>query len=113
MEYSALRLETLALHVVLRAGLATDAVNPTAEMEVAAWKQLKSTFSLVTVELEVETTKGVEATDDQWEFGLTSLRSEVPETQKGLCGRARYLFITPRLVTRLDTLCRDDHLRRT
>ena len=82
--YSALRLETLALHVLLRAGghLATDPVNPSAQMELAAWNQLKGTFTLVAVEWEVETTEGVEATDDQWEFGLTSLRSEVPETQK-------------------------------
>ena len=82
--YSALRLETLALHVLLRAGghLATDPVNPSAQMELAAWNQLKGTFSLVAVEWKVETTEGVEATDDQWEFGLTSLRSEVPETQK-------------------------------
>ena len=81
--YSALRLETLALHVLLRARhLATDPVNPTAKMELAAWNQLKGTFSLVAVEWKVETTEGVEATDDQWEFGLTSLRSEVPETQK-------------------------------
>ena len=81
--YSALRLETLALHVLLRAAhLATDPVNPTAQMELAAWNQLKGTFSVVAVEWEVETTEGVEATDDQWEFGLTSLRSEVPETQK-------------------------------
>ena len=79
MEYSALRLETLAFHVVLRAGLATDTINPTAKMEVAAWNQLKGAYKVVEIEVEVLTSKGVEATDSQWEFGSTSSFRNYPE----------------------------------
>ena len=73
MEYSALRLETLALHEVPKGSLATDAeVSPTAKMEVEAWKQLEGKQMVVEMEVKVQTSKGVEVTDDQWEFGTLS-----------------------------------------
>ena len=73
MEYSALRLETLALHEVPKGSLATDAeVSPTAKMEVEAWKQLEGKQKVVEMEVKVQTSKGVEVTDDQWEFGTLS-----------------------------------------
>ena len=82
MEYSALKLETLALHVLLRAGLAPVDVNPIAKKEMAAWMQLMGTYSLVKVEVEVLTIEGEKATEEQWEFGLTSRRNEIPEAQQ-------------------------------
>ena len=98
MEYLAPSLETLALQVffkiiiflifkatiiylqvILKAGLATDRVSPTAKMEVAAWRRLEGTYALVDMELEVLTKEGGEVTGDQWDFGSLSGFSFIPE----------------------------------
>ena len=91
MEYSALKLETLALHVLLRAGLAPVDVNPIAKKEMAAWKQLMGTYSLVKVEVEVLTIKGEKATEEQWEFGLTSRNED--EAQQGCIIQLESCFV--------------------
>ena len=50
MENSTLRIETLALHVELKASLPMDdLVSPTVKMEVAAWKQLEGCYRVVDV----------------------------------------------------------------
>ena len=84
MEYSALRLETLALHVLLKARLATDNLSPTAKMEVAAWKQLEGSYRVVEVNLQDQTIQGGEATDDQFDFASTRSYGYRPEEQSGI-----------------------------
>ena len=51
MRYSALRLETLALHVVLKAGLPTDHLGPIHQAEVAAWNWFKGYYRVVGVQV--------------------------------------------------------------
>ena len=51
MEYSALRLETLALHEVLKAGLPTDQLDPVTQSEVAAWKWIKGDYRVAGVQV--------------------------------------------------------------
>ena len=51
MEYSALRLETLALHKVLLAGLPTDQLGPVTQSEVAVWKWIKGDYRVVGVQV--------------------------------------------------------------
>ena len=51
MEYSALRLETLALHEVLKAGLPTDQLGPVNQRELAAWKWFKGYYRVVGVQV--------------------------------------------------------------
>ena len=67
------------MQVILKAGLATDWVSPTAKMEVAAWRRLEGTYALVDMELEVLTKQGKEVTRDQWDFGSLSGFSFIPE----------------------------------
>ena len=71
MEYSALRLETLALmQQVIKASLPTVALSPIAKVEVASWNQLKGCYRVVDQKgdekVQVQTKEGEEATDDQW-----------------------------------------------
>ena len=51
MRYSALRLETLALHVVLKAGLPTDHLGQVHQAEVAAWNLFKGDYRVVGVQV--------------------------------------------------------------
>ena len=51
MEYSALRLETLALHEVVKAGLPTDQLGPVSQTEVAAWNWIKGEYRVVGVQV--------------------------------------------------------------
>ena len=64
---------------ILKAGLATHRVSPTAKMEVAAWRRLEGTYALVDMELEVLNKEGGEVTRDQWDFGSLSGFSFIPE----------------------------------
>ena len=65
--------------MILKAGLATDWVSPTAKMEVAAWRRLEGTYALVDMELEVLTKEGGEVTGEQWDYGSLSGFSFIPE----------------------------------
>ena len=51
MEYSVLRLETLSLHEVVKAGLPTDQLGPVTQSEVAAWKWIKGDFRVIGVQV--------------------------------------------------------------
>ena len=51
MRYSALRLETLALHEVLKAGLPTNQLGPVNQTEVAAWNWFKGYYRVVGVQV--------------------------------------------------------------
>ena len=82
MDYSALRLETLALHEVLKASLPTDIISPTSKMEVAAWKQLGGCYRVLDMKVHVQTKEGEEASNDQWDYGsLGTFGSFIPDLE--------------------------------
>ena len=54
MEYSALRLETLALHEVLKADLPTDQLGPVNQRELAAWKWFEGYYRVVAVQVRTQ-----------------------------------------------------------
>ena len=54
MKYSALRLETLALHEVLKAGLPTHQLGPVTQAELAVWKLFKGYYRVVGVQVRTE-----------------------------------------------------------
>ena len=51
MEYSVLRLETLSLHEVVKAGLPTDQLDKVTQRELAAWKWIKGDFRVVGIQV--------------------------------------------------------------
>ena len=82
MPYSALPLEMLALHKLLKAGHDGRGLNAQMQQEVRAWRMLEGSYRVTSVGVEVERRDGLPATEEEWGWGCGKV---APYMEGGMC----------------------------